>query len=91
METGEHLFIVPLCHEHNELEKSIYVLGNRLKECTDVERQGELIELNTNKYEKLSDDKRPNKVTFNSQKKMDTNRKSLIDVKRNKRRQIRNS
>ena len=54
METGQHVYIIPLCHEHNESVEPIDVTAGMLEECTNVESQGELIALNKDKYRKLN-------------------------------------
>lgn len=54
MKTGKHLFIVPLCHTHNESNDDFNVLEDCLEECTDIERQGELINLNSEKHKSIS-------------------------------------
>ena len=54
METGQHVFITPLCHEHNESESPFLVKTEMLVECTNVESQRNLVALNRDKYRNLT-------------------------------------
>ena len=86
MKTGQRLYIVPLCHMHNEAENSFFVSETRLMECTGIERQGELVEINSKKYKGLKVKKEVNKITFDTNKKnvSKQNLSSIIKRKRPK-------